>query len=95
MLYQLQRTAEEIKADSPCIGTCALNERNICIGCERHIDEIICTGKPVKQKYTQREWDRCVGYGEVPYEYMLRAVCPECRTELGENDWCPQCNVRR
>ena len=22
-----------------------------------------------KQGYTQREWDRVVGYGKVPYEY--------------------------
>ena len=22
-----------------------------------------------KEGYTQREWDRVVGYGEVPYEY--------------------------
>ena len=51
--------------------------------------------KAIFEGYTQRQWDRCVGYGEVPYEYMLIAVCPECRTELGENDWCPQCNVRR
>ena len=69
MLRQLQRTAEEIEADSPCIGTCTLNERDICIGCGRHIDEIISMGKPVKHKYTQREWDRTVGWGKVPDEY--------------------------
>ncbi len=36
-----------------------------------------------------------VGFGEVPYYTMLIRTCPECRTELGENDWCPQCMVRR
>jgi predicted Fe-S protein YdhL (DUF1289 family) len=25
---------------SPCVGICTLNENDICIGCNRHIDEI-------------------------------------------------------
>ena len=45
MLEQLRRTSEEIKKDSPCIGVCTLNEDSICIGCDRHIDEIIECGK--------------------------------------------------
>ena len=36
-----------------------------------------------------------VGFGEVPYYTMLIRTCPECKAELGENDWCPQCYVRR
>ena len=40
MLRQMKRTKEEIQEDSPCIGTCTLNENDICIGCNRHIDEI-------------------------------------------------------
>ena len=44
MLRQMSRTAKEIKEDSPCIGVCTLNEKNICIGCNRHIDEIIDMG---------------------------------------------------
>ena len=44
MLRQMSRTAKEIKEDSPCIGVCTLNEENICIGCNRHIDEIIEKG---------------------------------------------------
>jgi predicted Fe-S protein YdhL (DUF1289 family) len=40
----MNRTAKEIKEDSPCIGVCTLNEENICIGCDRHIDEIIDMG---------------------------------------------------
>ena len=66
MIRELQRTAEEIEADSPCIGTCTLNEREICIGCGRHIDEIISRGE---NRYTQRQWDRIVGWGVVPDEY--------------------------
>ena len=41
MLRQMRRTVEEIKKDSPCIGVCTLNEDSICIGCNRHIGDII------------------------------------------------------
>ena len=44
LLRQMNRTAKDIKEDSPCIGVCTLNEENICIGCGRHIDEIIDMG---------------------------------------------------
>ena len=37
----MRRTVEEIKKDSPCIGVCTLNENDICIGCDRHIGDII------------------------------------------------------
>tara|TARA_B100000519_G_C14028313_1_gene336775 strand:- start:134 stop:280 length:147 start_codon:yes stop_codon:yes gene_type:complete len=45
MYTQLKRSSEEIKKDSPCIGVCTLNEENICIGCDRTIEEIIEAGK--------------------------------------------------
>ncbi len=45
MLEQLRRTRKEIQEDSPCNGTCTLNEDKICIGCNRHIDEIVMKGK--------------------------------------------------
>ncbi len=49
MLMQMRRTKEEIKNDSPCIGTCTLNEEGICIGCDRTIEEIIEAGNgPVR-----------------------------------------------
>ena len=41
MLKQMNRTTEEIQNDSPCIGVCTLNENDICIGCDRHIGDII------------------------------------------------------
>ena len=41
MLKQMNRTIEEIQNDSPCIGVCTLNENYICIGCDRHIGDII------------------------------------------------------
>ena len=41
MVGQIHRTKEETENDSPCIGTCKLNEDNICMGCNRHINEII------------------------------------------------------
>ena len=41
MLKQMNRTIEEIQNDSPCIGVCTLNENDICIGCARHIGDII------------------------------------------------------
>ena len=49
MLRQLRRTTKDIKNDSPCIGVCTLNEENICIGCNRHIDEIIQRGNNDKK----------------------------------------------
>jgi len=27
--------------ESPCIRNCCLNQQNICLGCFRHLDEII------------------------------------------------------
>ena len=41
MLKQMNRTIEELQNDSPCIGVCTLNENDICIGCDRHIGDII------------------------------------------------------
>ena len=41
MLKQMNRTIEEIQNDSPCRGVCTLNENDICIGCDRHIGDII------------------------------------------------------
>ena len=46
----MKRTKEDIRRDSPCIGTCTLNHENICIGCNRHIDEIIEMGNPEKDE---------------------------------------------
>ena len=44
MLQQLKRTRNQIIKDTPCIGICTLNEQNVCIGCNRHIDEIVQAG---------------------------------------------------
>ena len=46
-------------------------------------------------KYTQRQWDRVVGYGAVPEDYKFIKTCPECKMELSEYDWCSHCRVRR
>lgn len=27
--------------DNPCIGNCCLSEKDICLGCFRHLDEIL------------------------------------------------------
>ena len=48
IIGQIHRAKEEIENDSPCIGTCKLNEDNVCIGCNRHIDEIIKKGEELK-----------------------------------------------
>lgn len=29
------------KVESPCIRNCCLNEDDVCLGCFRHVDEII------------------------------------------------------
>ena len=31
---------EQAIATSPCIGNCCLDDEDICLGCQRHIDEI-------------------------------------------------------
>jgi len=36
---------------SPCVGVCQLDVRNVCIGCGRHIDEIVAAG--VRRKSPQ------------------------------------------
>ena len=53
MLEQMRRTNKEILEDTPCVGTCTLNENNICIGCNRHIDEIIKKGEELKDQITK------------------------------------------
>ena len=45
MYEQWPRTSKDIEKDSPCIGVCMLNENKICIGCDRHIDEIVQRGR--------------------------------------------------
>jgi predicted Fe-S protein YdhL (DUF1289 family) len=30
--------------DSPCVGVCKLDARDVCVGCGRHIDEIAAAG---------------------------------------------------
>ena len=52
MLRQMRRTREQINNDSPCIGVCTLDENDICIGCNRHIDEIITRGNDNNDKRT-------------------------------------------
>lgn len=44
MLTQMRRTVEDIRNDSPCIGVCTLNAEGVCIGCDRHIEDIIKMG---------------------------------------------------
>ena len=44
MLRQMGRTREEVKKDTPCIGVCTLNEDDVCIGCNRTIEEITKAG---------------------------------------------------
>ena len=44
MLRQMRRSVEDIRKDSPCIGVCTLNAEDICIGCHRHIEDIMKMG---------------------------------------------------
>ena len=50
MLYPMSRTTEEITADSPCIGTCILDSENICVGCGRHIEDILKAGLKITDR---------------------------------------------
>ena len=40
---------------SPCIGVCTLDENDICIGCNRHIDEIITRGNNNDKRTPDKE----------------------------------------
>lgn len=42
--YQQSRASEEEVA-SPCVRNCCLNEQDICLGCFRHMDEIMAWQK--------------------------------------------------
>lgn len=35
----MNKTKDQI--ESPCIRNCCLNEHDVCLGCFRHVDEII------------------------------------------------------
>jgi len=39
--------------DSPCIASCKLNQEKICIGCYRHIDEIVDWNKRSEAEQAQ------------------------------------------
>ena len=39
-----------------------------------------------KNKYTQRTWDRTVGWGPVPKEYAIAEDCPTESHEIPDND---------
>lgn len=39
--------------DSPCIASCKLNQDKICIGCYRHIDEIVDWNKRSEAEQAQ------------------------------------------
>ena len=74
MLRQMRRTTEEIKKDSPCIGVCTLNEDDICIGCDRHIDEIIECGTsvtPCIDICIVGDDERCVACGRTVVEMAI------------------------
>ncbi|WP_417519222.1 DUF1289 domain-containing protein [Marinobacter sp.] len=50
------------KVRSPCVSICALDERDVCIGCQRTSDEILrwtsmsnCERKAVLVKVAERE----------------------------------------
>ncbi|MGO1502840.1 MAG: DUF1289 domain-containing protein [Marinobacter sp.] len=54
--------AAEDKVRSPCVSICALDERDVCIGCQRTGDEILrwtsmtsCERKAVLVKVAERE----------------------------------------
>ena len=46
----MARTTEEIAADSPCIGTCILDLNDICVGCGRHIEDILKAGLKITDR---------------------------------------------
>lgn len=41
---------EEIKIESPCIRNCCLDGEDVCLGCFRHVDEIIEWGAATNKR---------------------------------------------
>ena len=39
--------------DSPCVASCKLNHEKICVGCFRHIDEIVDWNKKSDQAHAE------------------------------------------
>ncbi|MFC4654690.1 DUF1289 domain-containing protein [Rheinheimera marina] len=39
--------------ESPCVACCRLNEEKVCVGCYRHMDEIVDWRKKTAQQYQQ------------------------------------------
>ena len=39
--YFWQMKQETKLTDSPCVRNCCLNEEDVCVGCFRHLDEIV------------------------------------------------------
>ena len=39
--------------DSPCVACCRLNEDKVCVGCYRHMDEIVDGRKKTPEQYQQ------------------------------------------
>ncbi len=41
------------EVDSPCVACCRLNEDKVCVGCYRHMDEIVDWRKKTPEQYQQ------------------------------------------
>lgn len=39
--------------ESPCVACCRLNEEKICVGCYRHMDEIVDWRRKTPEEYQQ------------------------------------------
>lgn len=45
-----EESLKESLIQSPCIRNCCLNDSDICVGCFRHIDEILQWGSASEQR---------------------------------------------
>ncbi|MBQ4810096.1 hypothetical protein A7985_06420 [Pseudoalteromonas luteoviolacea] len=43
-------TEKQVNVASPCIRNCCLDDKDICVGCLRHIDEIVGWGSKSPQE---------------------------------------------
>ncbi|SEL80922.1 Predicted Fe-S protein YdhL, DUF1289 family [Colwellia chukchiensis] len=56
--YKPQLTAKRSQVASPCVRNCCLNERDICLGCFRSLDEIMAWQK-LEDSAKQKVLDLC------------------------------------
>lgn len=69
--------------DSPCVASCKLNADKICVGCYRHIDEIVDWNK-------KNDAEHALVFIEISkrkLEFSKKLVTPQSFTAITAEEW--------